>query len=288
MKILITGASGFIGSNLVSSLHSNNDLYSVLRSCTDQNGPAEIIISDLSRPKFTEHFPSDVECVIHLAQSRRYRDFPSGARDMLALNVNSIIEILDWCVRTNVKQLIFASSANVYEQADYLLTEDSKLSPSSYYGETKLAAENLIKYYADYLKIHILRLFTVYGPGQTDMLIPNIISKIKSSQSIDLAEGVGVSFTPIFVDDVCSIIKSCMIEERLSNLEIINLCGVEVVDLNTLTTNLEEMLSTDAVRIFSSERPVRIQGSNEYLLRKFPNLQLTNFKSGLKRTLGLV
>lgn len=287
MNILITGTTGFIGSKLVSELYSHNKIYSVVRSDAKNNEQAEIIVADLSTPLFTKDFPKNIDCVIHLAQSRRYREFPTGACDMLAINVNAVVEILDWCVRTNVKQFIFASSANVYEQSDNILEENSQLSPNSYYGETKLAAENLIKYYADHLKINILRLFTVYGPGQKDMLIPNIIERIKNSQSIDLAGGVGVEFTPIFIDDVCAIIKSCAMDPMPSKLEILNLCGSEIVNLETLTTNLEEILSIDAKRTLFSGRPVRIKGCNEYLLKKLPNQKFTPFRSGLKVTLGI-
>ena len=87
--VLLTGTSGYIGSNLRQYMFTQNyeDLVFVDRC----NG------FDLSMPGWSNQLPEkNVDVVIHLAQSRRYREFPDGAEDMFQVNVASAFELLEW------------------------------------------------------------------------------------------------------------------------------------------------------------------------------------------------
>ena len=139
MKILITGASGFIGSNLVRSLAEKHTVYAVVRKKKKFVGNPQVnfIEVDLSRKDFVEELPSGINTVLHLAQSSRYRDFPNGVEDMISININSTGLLLDWARRSEVKHFVFSSTANVYSQTGEKFTEKSATTPSSYYGASK-------------------------------------------------------------------------------------------------------------------------------------------------------
>ena len=86
----------------------------------------------------------------------------------LKSNANSTIILLNWCLKNNVKQFIFASTMNIYgTPKQEFVNEFSELDPPSPYSVGKLASEHLCKIYQGFgLNSTCLRLFNVYGPGQ--------------------------------------------------------------------------------------------------------------------------
>ena len=208
-----------------------------------ENPKVNFIEVDLSHKDFVKELPSGINTIIHLAQSSRYREFPEGAEDMIAININSTALLLDWARRSGIKHFVFSSTANVYAQSSEKFTEKSKTAPNSFYGASKLAAEQLVTQYAQYFAIDILRLFTVYGPGQKGMLIPQIIQKIQSREDIYLASKAGIYLTPIYIDDLLNIFFKIIEINDNQKLCIMNVCGNEIVSLGQIVSNIEEILN---------------------------------------------
>src|SRR3990167_8609195 len=136
MNVLITGVDGFIGQHLSRLLSTKHDVYGVTRALPSTRVQAAIkfIFADLSAPAFPDLLPRNIDCVIHLAQSQQYRDFPGGADDMRRINIDATCELLEWARKTGVKQFIFTSTANVYGKSTTLLTESHVTLPDSFYG----------------------------------------------------------------------------------------------------------------------------------------------------------
>ena len=76
---------------------------------------------------------------------------------MFGVNLSSTF-LLEWARNNGVSKFIFTSTANVYDQNDEKLLENSKTLPNSFYGASKLASEQLISQYSNYFSIEILRL----------------------------------------------------------------------------------------------------------------------------------
>jgi UDP-glucose 4-epimerase len=152
-----------------------------------------------------------VDAVVYLAQSRRYREFPAGAADMFAVNVAGAASALEWSRVNGVKTFIYASAAGVYASSGAPLTEDSRLAPASFYARSKQAGEILTAGYAECFRCVALRIFTVYGPGQTGMLVASLIERIRLGESIDVEGTRGLPLSPIYVDDVAGAI-SCVLD----------------------------------------------------------------------------
>lgn len=265
MKILVTGATGFIGRNLIPKLQDHHHVVSVTRKLQTTSIISDTIEIDLTEQTFTEKLPSDIDCVIHLAQSTRYREFPEGAQDMRAVNIDSVALLLDWSRQHDVKQFILASTANVYEKSSQSISENDPINPSSFYGVSKYSAELLAMQYRNYFHIDILRLFTVYGPGQEGTLIPNIMNSIRFLKTISLAKSVGVYLSPIFIEDVVYVIAKLAGFKICEPTRIINVCSDQATDLKKIITIMEQLIGTPARIQVTDDLPDSFVGDNSLM-----------------------
>lgn len=285
MNILITGATGFIGQYLWRTLVARHNVFGVTRTVTASPVDAEkLIIADLSCPRFTESLPVNIDCVIHLAQSGRYRDFPEGVDDVNRINIDATVSLLEWSRKTGVKQFVFTSSANVYEESATVLAESHSTQPSSFYGASKLAVEHLARQYQAFFQVDILRCFTVYGPNQKGMLIPNIIEKIMSGKPITLAEGTGIYLSPIYVKDVADIIHRLITSSAMPVSRLMNVCGDQIITLNQIVRLLEKILEKSAIIQVTDDEATHFMGSNTILKNYLGVYQFVDIQNGLELT----
>jgi nucleoside-diphosphate-sugar epimerase len=177
-KILITGAAGFIGSNLVKYLLETGIKPQYLRlfiSPWDSrdnlpNDKFEIIIGDIRDKKAVAHAMKGVDVVYHLAAKTV---IPSGTYSYYKdTNIYGTKNLLDSAVKNHIKKFILFSSISVFglpawkgDMENY--DERSPKIPSEPYGETKLECEKLVESYSKRYKLPyiIIRPTTVYGPN---------------------------------------------------------------------------------------------------------------------------
>ncbi len=275
MKILITGSTGFIGINLVSFLKNNNSIV-ILDASRD-------IGFDLSHDGWTKNLPkNEIDVVIHLAQSSLYRNFPEGATDIRKVNIDSTAEILEWARINKIKKFIFASTGSVYENSKGEKKESDTPSPNSFYGVSKLTSELMIQSYSKFFDTIILRIFGAYGPDQNNMLIPNMINKIKNSEDIPLASCKGLYINPIYIDDLVQIIKR-FIDKKNECCDIFNIGGPEILSLHDIVLRLEKILDIKANIEEINAEPAYAVGSISKIKNYFSNLVFTDIDDGLNR-----
>lgn len=286
LKILITGVNGFIGQHACRLLAAQHTVFGVTRtaSLTHSQAAIKLVYADLSALDFVGGLPSNIDCVVHLAQSQQYREFPNGADDMRCINVDATCQLLEWARKSNVKQFIFASTANVYGKSADLLTELNSTQPESFYGASKLAAEHLVRQYHGFFQVDILRLFTVYGPDQKGMLIPNVIERMRTGHPITLAEGVGSYMTPIYVGDVVTTIRRLIETPSKIPVRLLNVCGDKVSHLGEIVKALEAAMGLQAHIQFTNEEAQYFTGSNETLKRYLGPIDFTDIDAGLELT----
>ncbi len=274
-RILLTGSSGFIGCNLKASLLAEGyEIFEVSR----ENG------FDLSKRNWTKFIPKEpFEYVIHLAQSTQYRNFPGGADDMVRLNIEATFELLEWSRKNGIKCFFFASTGNVYKQKPLSLTENDSTLPNSFYGTTKLCAENLIIQYQKFFNTKVMRLFGVYGPGQKSMIIVNIIEKILKNKEIVLASGIGLKFNPLFIRDCCQII-CYLIKRESSSSTILNVAGEEIVELREVVEKLGKLLNVTPRVTTTNNLETNLVANINALKDLFPTFAATSLSTGLEKT----
>jgi UDP-glucose 4-epimerase len=175
MKVLVTGGKGFIGLHLVEKLVNQNMQVAVIDNlATSKKGMLpknvklykENIVNKCIEDIFKIENP---DYVIHFAaQVSVQRSLEKPYQDCMA-NVAGTINLLENCIKSNVKRIIFASSAAVYGEPSYLPIDELHPKQSlSFYSLSKNTAEEYIKMFHKQfgLKYSILRFSNVFGPGQ--------------------------------------------------------------------------------------------------------------------------
>ncbi len=234
MKILVTGATGFIGNHLVRKLQGAHEVFALTRGQPSPDGPNEVIWveQNLSEPLDYSRLPQKLDVVIHLAQSKFYKDFPERAEDIFAVNVNSTFNLLEYARKAKAERFIFASTGGVYGYSYEKFVETDPVSPLNFYFSSKYIAELLIGNYQQFFHTAVLRLFFAYGAGQArTMLVPSLVGSVLSDNPIVLYGTDGLRINPVHVGDVVEAIRQTL---RLEGHHLINLGGPQVLSLREI------------------------------------------------------
>ncbi len=176
MKILVTGAAGFIASQVADAFINEGHTVFVLDNLAtgfehNINKKATFIKKDIGDKSLSELFEKEKFDVVnhHAAQMDVRRSVADPAFDANT-NILGTINLLQNCVKTGVKKFMFASTGGaVYGEQDYFPADEKhSTSPLSPYGISKLAVEKYLFFYAAQYKLNytILRYANIYGPRQ--------------------------------------------------------------------------------------------------------------------------
>ena len=189
-KILITGGAGYIGSHVVNNLIDSNYEILVLDklifdskslSKLSNNNNLKIYSKDIRDYKSIEEYFENVDTVIHLAALVGEAACKISEKDTISINYEATEEIVKICLKKNVKNFIFMSTASSYgvQDVNEIADENTKLNPVSLYAKTNIDCEQLLlSKYADDLNITIFRPSTVYGDSlrmRFDLILNHLI-----------------------------------------------------------------------------------------------------------------
>lgn len=239
MRILLTGATGLLGSAIVRRFGDSCDLITVGKSAPKSGRIIDHIHHDFEAPGDFGPAGIDVDAVVHLAQSREFRRFPDSAHKIWNVNVTSTQKLLEFSRTQGVSTFVLASTGGLYEPLERPLQENDHLrlpETLDYYFATKLAAEALCGSYGQFFNIVIARPFFMFGPGQdSGQLMPRLLASLRLGRPIRINEHGGMLFNPLFADDAAEAIIS-ILESRFSG--IINLAGQEVMRLQQFASHI--------------------------------------------------
>jgi UDP-glucose 4-epimerase len=238
VKVLVTGPTGFIGRPLVEALAADHEVWAVGRTVADHPPSVKWVEWDMSAALPATLLPSRIDAVVHLAQSRNYRDFPESAVAIARVNVQATVELLDHARRAGARNFVFASSGGVYGGSNSPLGEDAIVKPPDFYLSTKAAAEALASAYRQYFNVVCLRLFFPYGPGQShDRFITRMVLRVLAGEPIVLYGLQGIRVNPTHVSDVVRAIDASL---HVSDSHVVNVAGPDVFTLRELTELIAE------------------------------------------------
>jgi UDP-glucose 4-epimerase len=244
VRILVTGATGFIGRYALAELGGRHDLVALTRSAppTEASELADWIEIDLAQPLDARRLPGRVDAIVHLAQSGRYKDFPDGAQDVYAVGLQSTFSLLEWGRQVGAATFLLASTGGVYARAPRPVHEGDPVELANLYFGTKYAAEVLTGTYAELLRPVVLRPFFPYGETQQRNLVPTLAQRIMRREEIVVVGDPGLRINPIHVEDAVRVIEPALVG---SVSGVINVAGSDSLAIGELVALLGEAVGIE-------------------------------------------
>jgi UDP-glucuronate 4-epimerase len=268
VRILVTGAAGFIGSTLSEYLHKKKFDVLALDALLEGTYPS------IQKRKNRD---SVIQCGIEFVEANlcELRSFPRqrgfdviihcAAMPGLSLswetpeiyienNISATSNLIKNLDTQDLKKFLYISTSSVYGRFA-VGDETSPTRPISPYGVTKLAAENMLLAYLEAagIPVSILRIFSVFGPRQrTDMMYSKLFEAAKNGSEITIFGDGTQSRSNTYVDDIVHGIEKAMLGARVG--EIYNIGGGEEVQLNEVIKRIEVITKKPIARKYAEPR----------------------------------
>ena len=178
-NILITGGAGYIGSHISEILiKKNKKIYLIDNLSTGHkkliHKKAKFFKLDISNEKKINRIlvKYKIDSIIHLAANLIISEGQKYPKKYFKNNVIGTKKLLKACKKTNVRNFIFSSTAAIYKDGQYKVSENSLIKPKSVYGKTKIQAEKLILSFSKKNKLNygILRYFNIAGSSPSNKI----------------------------------------------------------------------------------------------------------------------
>lgn len=296
-KVFVTGGTGFIGSNLIDKLNKqgyhvvNYDINTPQYQSQNINIKGDI----LDYPKLVRAMEgADIVC--HLAAMVGVVDCINNEKKVYRTNYEGVKNIINACIENNIKNVVFASSSEVYGEGyvNEKLYENLKLNPKSVYGITKMKSEEVLRDFSmqHNAKVTVLRYCNIYGKTQRkEFVIPIFINQVLNEEDITVCGNGNQIRTFTYVCDAVDGTIKAINREKGERYEIFNICSnypskiidiaKKTIELNNNKGSIKYVNFEDVYRITDIEVINRIpSGEKAELILGF--IAKTKLDEGLK------
>lgn len=299
MSILVTGGAGFIGSNVVDRLIKlDKDVIIIDNLSTGKkeniNNKAKFYNIDLTSKEIIKIFKKhNIKKVIHLGAQIDVKQSVDDPIFDSEVNILGSINLFQNCIKYGVKKIVYASSAAVYGEPNYLpLKEDHPIKADSPYGISKYTPEHYLRYFSSEhdLEYMILRYSNVYGPRQSSTGEGGVIAifidrMLKDKRPIIYGDGKQ-SRDFIYIEDIVN-----------ANIEALNTAHRKTLNISTRTETtvnrlvkiINEELDKDLKPIYEDKRRGDIRCSildNSKALKYLDWEPEYDIKEGIRKTIN--
>jgi dTDP-glucose 4,6-dehydratase len=306
-RVLVTGAGGFIGSNLTERLvregarvraflrYNSRNFHGWLEDFEpDVYDAVEVVTGDLKDPEAVHRAVEDVEIVFHLGALIAIPYSYVNPMDFVQTNVLGTAHVLDACRVHGVERLVHTSTSEVYGTAQYVpIDEKHPVVGQSPYSASKIAADQLSESYhrAFDLPVTVLRPFNTFGPRQSARaVIPTIITQCYAEERLKLGS-LHPTRDLTFVDDtVEGFLRVATADGVLG--EVINLGTGREISIGDLAqaiidlTGSKLVIEHDAARVRPAKSEVeRLCSDNSKAKRLLGWTPQTSLEDGLAKSI---
>ena len=310
MKILLTGASGFVGSHLLKKLldfgfnvhgiDNFSSYYSVeykkerlknLRLELHKN----VSMCDISNYDELKEVIADFKpnYVIHLAAQAGVRISPVNSDSYISANLVGFNNVVRVALESSVKGILYASSSSVYGDSTAFPYSESELDlkPKSIYAVTKVCNEMLAEVYSNSsaLSFRGLRFFTVYGPwGRPDMAYFRLAASALGQGKFTLYGDGSIKRDFTYIDDVVN--STMELFQDLTRREdgfndIVNIGGSRPLDINyliSLISRSQGIVLNFSKTIENQLDSIITMADNSYLMSIIGDIKFTDLEEGVE------
>jgi len=311
MKILVTGACGFIGSHLVEKLVKLNHNVKAFTfyNARGSNGwidsidtkilkNIEIVSGDIRDYNFLEKQTRSVDIIYHLAALIGIPYSYNSPQSYIDTNIKGTYNILQSAKRNDVSKIFVVSTSEVYGTAQQVpIKENHPINAQSPYAATKIGADQLaLSFYRSYkLPVAILRPFNTYGPRQSARaVIPSIISQLLNNNKFLKIGNLSATRDFTYVDDTVEAFTLALKKNLFG--EVINIGNRFEISIKNIINIFKKDFGYD-FKILIDQKRIRSKKSEVFRLlasdlkaRKLLNWRpkyqgIVGFKKGLVKTI---
>ena len=271
-KVLITGVSGFIGSNITKKLlELGAEIYSIdnfsyidhelaKKTLSHLLSKVTIIEGDVSEKKTWESVPTDIEFIFHFAAPSSITLFKENPEKCYHETVFGFWNALEFAKKNGVKKVIYPSSGSNYAGNEMPHKEDIRVKPRNLYAAAKVACEGLASSYSDFVSCIGLRIFGGYGPGEEwkkdfGSVLYLFIRDYMDGKSPEMWGDGSQTRDFVYVEDI---VKAAVRAAEIDHRGIINVGTGKSISFKELLALIKESLGTEI-------NPVFIPKSKDYV-----------------------
>ncbi|MDR0276672.1 MAG: NAD(P)-dependent oxidoreductase [Paucimonas sp.] len=258
MKILLTGASGFVGAHLLKQL--------LLKFADDQvvalgsqqlPGVSCIVVPGHDLSALADDVFNDVDVLIHAGAYTPKNGREANDLRRCGSNIRFTEDLLGFEFAA-LKKVVFTSTLDVYAAAE-LISEATPVGPATLYGASKLYGEKMVEAFAVSRGIDhaILRLGHIYGPGEEayQKMLPLTIANVLSGKPVQLFGSGGELRSFIYIDDVVTSLLNAITLQLPS--PVVNVVGGNPVSIRAL---IDKIISIAGEKVEIVQQPATTQG----------------------------
>ena len=245
MKILVTGARGFIGAGVVHAAHrGGHQVIAVDYASEGRKLPVgiQILQGDITRPQEWQSAFQGVDAVVHSAAIHRPGEIAADTVRAIEINLRGTRLMLQAAADAGVRRFVNLSSGKAYgEPLGFPSREDDLVNPIEAYGVAKVVTEELCRYFTAQrgMRCISLRPFSVYGPGQdlNTGYIGQLLEGWTSGNPVTLSGEPGFVRDFVHIDDVVDLCVAAALRDH--PFDVVNVASgiavtlAELVDLCT-------------------------------------------------------
>ena len=303
-NFLVTGGTGFIGSNISNFLVKKNCNVKIfdnnsrgsIKKIKNFKKKIKFIKGDIRNKKLLNKALKNTDAVIHLAYINGTKYFYSKPVLVLDVAIKGIINIIDGCIKNKIKELYLASSSEIYQTPKKIPTDEKEslkipniFNPRYSYSGGKIITELMGIHYGKkyFKKLIIFRPHNVYGPDEgREHVIPDFISKFnlinKKNKKFEI-QGSGKEIRSfIYIDDFITAFD--LILKHGKHLNIYNIGTDERIKIIDLAHKMAKILN----KKIKIKKKSLLKGSTKYRVPDVTKIKKIGFKKKYNLNSGLL